>query len=75
MDIDNHIYEGMSLMLSSYHIVCCFVTVVQEGGIKHTVYYPTPASLAARSKLAEQLGVSLSIWELRQSMDAFFDLL
>lgn len=49
--------------------------LVQENGMRHTVYYPTPAALAARIQLAEQLGVGLSIWELGQGMDSFLDLL
>jgi chitinase domain-containing protein 1 len=43
--------------------------------MRHTVYYPTPAALAARIQLAEQLGVGLSIWELGQGIDSFMDLL
>lgn len=52
--------------------LCC---AVQDGGLRHTVYYPTPAALEARVRLAEQLGVGLSIWELGQGMDSFLDLL
>lgn len=47
----------------------------KEAGTKHTVYYPTPAALAARIELAERLGVGLSIWELGQGVDSFMDLL
>jgi chitinase domain-containing protein 1 len=39
------------------------------------LYFPTPASLAARVALAREWGVGLSIWELGQGMEAFFDLL
>jgi chitinase domain-containing protein 1 len=52
--------------------LCC---AVQDGNLRHTVYYPTPAALEARVKLAEQLGAGLSIWELGQGMDSFLDLL
>jgi spore germination protein YaaH len=47
----------------------------KEAGVRHSVYSPTPAALAARVQLAEQLGVGLSIWELGQGMDVFMDLL
>lgn len=56
-------------------VLCCPQHHVQEGDMRHTVYYPTPAALAARIKLAEQLGVGLSIWELGQGLDSFMDLL
>lgn len=52
--------------------LCC---AVQDGGLRHTVYYPTPAALETRIKLASELGVGLSIWELGQGMDSFLDLL
>jgi len=48
---------------------------MQDGGLRHVVYYPTPAALAARIKMAEELGVGLSIWELGQGLDSFLDLL
>lgn len=47
----------------------------QEGGKRRRLYFPTPASLAARVALAREWGVGLSIWELGQGMEAFFDLL
>eukprot|EP00775_Hariotina_reticulata_P004211 gene4211-4460_t len=46
----------------------------KEGTTRHTVYFPTPASLEARIDLARQTGTGLSIWELGQGMDAFMDL-
>lgn len=51
------------------------MSCLQEGGMRHIVYYPTPASLAARVQLAAKLGVGLSIWELGQGIDIFMDLL
>ncbi|GBF89547.1 hypothetical protein Rsub_02265 [Raphidocelis subcapitata] len=47
----------------------------KEGGKRRRIYFPTPASLAARVALAREWGVGLSIWELGQGMEAFFDLL
>lgn len=47
----------------------------RAGTTRHTIFFPTPSSFAARLELALRLGVGVSIWELGQGMDAFFDLL
>ncbi|KAF6257097.1 glycoside hydrolase superfamily [Scenedesmus sp. NREL 46B-D3] len=47
----------------------------QEGGQRHTVYFPTPAAVAARVDKATELGVGVGIWDIGQGMDAFLDLL
>jgi hypothetical protein len=47
----------------------------QAGGTRHAVFFPTPASVAARVALATELGVGLSIWELGQGLGSFMDLL
>lgn len=63
---------GCKSLMTHPVVLCC---AVQDGGLRHTVYYPTPAALAARIKLASELGVGLSIWELGQGVDSFLDLL
>ncbi len=39
------------------------------------VWYPTPRALQMRVEALEQEGVGLSIWELGQGCERFFDLL
>lgn len=40
-----------------------------------SVFYPTPAAVAARVRLARSLGVGLAVWELGQGLPWLFDLL
>ncbi|KAL2613898.1 hypothetical protein R1flu_025590 [Riccia fluitans] len=41
----------------------------------HKVYYPSLQSLAVRIQEAERWGVGISIWEIGQGLEYFFDLL
>lgn len=44
-----------------------------DGQTKHSLFFPTAYSIARRVAAAEELGVGLSIWEIGQGFDSFFE--
>ena len=47
----------------------------RESGLQHFVYFPLPQSLALRMAAARAVGMGLSVWEVGQGLDFFFDTL
>uniref|UniRef100_A0A453F2G6 Chitinase domain-containing protein 1 n=1 Tax=Aegilops tauschii subsp. strangulata TaxID=200361 RepID=A0A453F2G6_AEGTS len=49
--------------------------IYSDKGVRHAVFYPTLLSLSVRLDEAQDWGAGLSIWEIGQGLDYFFDVL
>lgn len=52
-----------------------FFLYTDDRHLQHAVFYPTPMSISQRMEEARSWGAGISIWEIGQGLDCFFDLL
>lgn len=79
----NHVFGNQYIeILSTYKPKFVYDTDSEEhffeykaNNGRHTVFYPTLYSINKRVQLAKDLGTGLSIWEIGQGLDFFYDLI
>ena len=49
--------------------------IYSHEGVRHAVFFPTLMSLSVRLDEARNWGTGLTIWEIGQGLDFFFDVL
>lgn len=52
-----------------------FFLYIDNQDVKHVVFYPTLKSIATRLQEAASWGAGISIWEIGQGLEYFFDIL
>ncbi|KAL0290802.1 UNVERIFIED_CONTAM: Chitinase domain-containing protein 1 [Sesamum calycinum] len=52
-----------------------FFLYSDDQNVKHVVFYPSPLSIAMRLQEAHSWGAGISIWEIGQGLEYFFDIL
>lgn len=52
-----------------------FFLYIDDQNVKHVVFYPSPMSIAERLQEALSWGAGISIWEIGQGLEYFFDIL
>lgn len=52
-----------------------FFFYTDDNHVRHAVFYPTLMSIFLRLEEARKWGCGISVWEIGQGLDYFFDLL